>query len=226
MTLVKDEVLDFGVGVYENNGAAISWPSRSSSSSPSAAPCKLSNQVRDGPKIRRSEGVKNRSDPAKTSSKTHDPDKVWRILGSKTHDSDKEMAKFWSQKPTFADNPLVELPGACQCATRTVNDKKINAGVEGEARNETWRGRRCTVTERGEMNELTPGAKNDIRLRYAAVLPFMLPSRGATHLSSTRYPQNIIWFMGQPGDIERLAVVIVITESRTEIAEDQLRTLD
>ncbi|KAJ6562443.1 hypothetical protein B0H19DRAFT_1234048 [Mycena capillaripes] len=36
--------------------------------------------IKSSPKIRRSEGVKNRSDPAKTSSKTHNPDKeIWEL---------------------------------------------------------------------------------------------------------------------------------------------------
>jgi hypothetical protein len=36
------------------------------------------------------------------------------ILASKTQNSDWEMAKFWPQKRNFSDNPLVELPGACE----------------------------------------------------------------------------------------------------------------
>ncbi|KAK7002094.1 hypothetical protein R3P38DRAFT_3367678 [Favolaschia claudopus] len=42
------------------------------------------------------------------------PDKGCRILASKTTFSDKEIVKFWPQKPLFSDNPLVKLPGACQ----------------------------------------------------------------------------------------------------------------
>ncbi|KAJ7667405.1 hypothetical protein B0H17DRAFT_1210206 [Mycena rosella] len=43
------------------------------------------------------------------------PPKGWLddFRASKTQKSDKEMAKFCPQKPKFSDNPLVELPGAC-----------------------------------------------------------------------------------------------------------------
>ncbi|KAJ7713898.1 hypothetical protein B0H14DRAFT_2644603 [Mycena olivaceomarginata] len=43
-------------------------------------------------------------------------DKGGQILASKSHLLDKEMANFRSEKATFSDHPLHELPGACRSA--------------------------------------------------------------------------------------------------------------
>ncbi|KAJ7726713.1 hypothetical protein DFH07DRAFT_852615 [Mycena maculata] len=45
-------------------------------------------------------------------SKSHFSDKTTQISVSKSHISDNKIANFRPQKATFADHPLVQLPGA------------------------------------------------------------------------------------------------------------------
>ncbi|KAJ6492475.1 hypothetical protein C8R47DRAFT_1270697 [Mycena vitilis] len=92
------------------------------------------------------------------SQKPKKPDKVRKILASKTQHPDKDLAIFGPQKPKFPDNPLVELPGAC------------------------WRRLACFWVERyedGDSQELVFVQANGLGL-----LQHFLSASGGRHLAS------------------------------------------
>ncbi|KAJ7734259.1 hypothetical protein B0H16DRAFT_1731863 [Mycena metata] len=67
------------------------------------------------------------------------------LLASKIQFSDKEIAKFGSQKSNFSDNPLVELPGACRKTTG------LFLGLGKDKDKERERDRQCIrEAERGQ----------------------------------------------------------------------------